>query len=263
MHPTGTFTSNGISLSFYEEKPDADAANGETIMLVHGFASHTNMNWVNTGWFKLLKNAGYHVVAFDNRGHGESEKRYELDDYGSDIMAADVKALVEHLNLGKVHLMGYSMGARISAFVTRDFPEILSSVTFAGMGYNMIRGIGNPEPIARALEAESADDVKNPAAKNFRVFAEQTGSDLRALAACMRSSRVPVTAETVGNIKVPALVAVGTTDVIAGDGARLAELIPGGQHLPIEGRDHMRAVGDQAYKDGVLAFLKSIKAEHA
>ena len=262
MDPTGTFTSNGITLSYYEEKPDSDAANGETIMLVHGFASHTNMNWVNTSWFKTLTKAGYHVVAFDNRGHGASEKRYDLEDYGSDQMAADVNALVSHLGLDKVHLMGYSMGARISAFVTRDFQHILRSVIFAGMGYNLVRGIGNPEPIARALEAESADDVKNPAAKNFRVFAEQTESDLKALAACMRSSRVPVTVETLAQIRVPALVAVGTTDVIAGDGEKLAELIPNGQHLPIPDRDHMRAVGDQAYKDGVLKFLRSVKSEN-
>lgn len=264
MQPTGTFTSSGIKLAYYEAQPVSTASDAaittpaETIMLVHGFASHANMNWVSPGWFEYLTNAGYHVVAFDNRGHGESEKRYELDDYGSHLMAGDVKALVDHLSLGKVHLMGYSMGARISAFVTRDYPEILKSVIFAGMGYNMVRGIGNPEPIARALEAPSADDVKNPAAKNFRVFAEQTKSDLKALAACMRSSRVPVTAETMTNIKVPALVAVGTTDVIAGDGAKLAEMIPNGQHFPIEGRDHMRAVGDQSYKDGVLAFLKSV-----
>lgn len=259
MKPSGTFTSSAMQLAYYQQEPVNKVFDSEeTILLVHGFASHANMNWVTPGWFKCLTEAGFHVVAFDNRGHGESEKRYELDDYGSHLMAGDVKALVEHLSLGKVHLMGYSMGARISAFVTRDYQEILKSVIFAGMGYNMIRGIGNPEPIARALEAPTADDVKNPAAKNFRVFAEQTGSDLNALAACMRSSRVPVSAETMDAIRVPALVAVGTEDVIAGDGAKLADLIPGGQHLPIEGRDHMRAVGDQQYKDGVLEFLKNV-----
>lgn len=258
MQPTGFFTSDGIQLAYYDEPADDSNGAAETILLVHGFASHANMNWVGPSWFTTLKDAGYRVVAFDNRGHGESEKRYELEDYGSHLMAGDVNALLAHLNLGKVHLMGYSMGARISAFVTRDYPEILKSVIFAGMGYNMVRGIGNPEPIARALEAPSADDVINPAAKNFRVFAEQTKSDLKALAACMRSTRVPVTAETLENIKVPALVAVGTTDVIAGDGAKLAELIPNGKHLPIVDRDHMRAVGDQQYKDGVVEFLKSL-----
>lgn len=257
MQQSGTFTSDGIELAYF----DAPATEGapkraHPIILVHGFASNSHMNWINTSWFKSLTQAGYRTIAFDNRGHGESEKRHDMNDYGSHLMANDVKALADHLGLGKVHLMGYSMGARISAFVVETYPELVQTLTIAGMGYNLVRGIGNPEPIARALEAPSADDVTNPAAKSFRVFAEQTKSDLPSLAACIRSTRKPVRQEQLQAITVPALVAVGTDDVIAGDGGKLAALIPGAEHLAIEGRDHMRAVGDKAYKDGVIAFLE-------
>jgi hypothetical protein len=48
---------------------------------------------------------------------------------------------------------------------------------------------------------------------------------------------------------------VGTKDVIGGSGAELAKLIPGAQLLEIEGRDHMKAVGDASFKQGVLDFL--------
>ncbi len=258
MEPTGFFQSDGFDLAYFQQSASSEAEKKETVLLVHGFASNSHMNWIDRGWFTCLTDAGYNVVSFDNRGHGSSEKPHDMESYGSHLMAGDVNELCKHLKLDKVHLMGYSMGARISAFVTMQHPSILRSVTFAGMGYNMVRGIGNPEPIARALEAEKASDVKNPAAKNFRDFAEQTKSDLKALAACIRSTRVPVTAESLAEIKVPALVAVGTTDVIAGKGDKLAELIPGAQHLPIPDRDHMRAVGDQVYKDGVINFLKSL-----
>ena len=52
------------------------------------------------------------------------------------------------------------------------------------------------------------------------------------------------------------LVAAGTEDVIGGQAAELAALIPGAEALPIPGRDHMLAVGDKVYKAGVLDFLR-------
>ncbi len=256
MQPSGTFVSDNIELAYFESKVnEASPSTKIPVVLVHGFASNSHMNWIDSGWFKQLNDAGYDVISFDNRGHGLSEKIYDMEQYGSHLMARDVKALMHHIGIPKAHLMGYSMGARISYFVAKDFPDILRSVTFAGMGYNMVRGIGNPEPIARALEAKSVDDVRNPAALNFRVFAEQTGSDLRALACCIRSIRVPVSKDALAEINIPALVAVGTDDVIAGSGEALAELIQGAEHLAIPGRDHMRAVGDKVYKQGVVDFL--------
>ena len=99
------------------------------------------------------------------------------------------------------------------------------------------------------------DDVTNATARTFRAFAEQTKSDLKALAACIRSSRDPITAAALAGVRCPVLVAVGTLDVIGGSAAELAALIPGAEALEIPDRDHMKAVGDRAYKDGVLAFL--------
>ena len=111
-----------------------------------------------------------------------------------------------------------------------------------------------------ALEAPSIDDVTNPTARTFRAFAEQTKSDLKALAACIRSSRSPLTADMVKSISAPVLVAVGERDVIGGSAEDLAALIPGARAFVIPGREHMKAVGDKAFKAEVLAFLKSFEA---
>jgi len=89
----------------------------------------------------------------------------------------------------------------------------------------------------------------------FRSFAEQTRSDLRALAACIRGSRQTLSRDEVGRIAAPLLVAVGSKDQIAGSPQALAALIPGAQALTIPGRDHMLAVGDRVFKEGVLEFL--------
>ena len=53
----------------------------------------------------------------------------------------------------------------------------------------------------------------------------------------------------------PVLVAVGTKDDVAGSAQELAALLPHGQALDIPGRDHMLAVGDRVFKQGVLDFL--------
>ena len=95
--------------------------------------------------------------------------------------------------------------------------------------------------------------------RTFRAFADQTRSDRRALAACLRGSRRLMTRDEAAGIKVPVLIAVGTKDEIAGSAAALGKIIPGAKVLDIPNRDHMRAVGDKVYKTGVLDFLSRRK----
>jgi pimeloyl-ACP methyl ester carboxylesterase len=243
------FRHDDVEIAFLDE------GEGEPIVLVHGFASNAAVNWVNPGWFSFLKAAGRRVIALDNRGHGTSTKLYEPAAYHSSLMAGDLAALLDHLALQRADLMGYSMGARIAAFLALESPQRLRSVVFAGLGSRLIEGTGVPESVAEALEAPSLADVSDPKARLFRAFAEQTGSDLRALAACMRGSSQTLTGAEVAAIRLPALVAVGSKDVIGGSAAELADLLPGGQALEIPGRDHMTAVGDKVFKQGVSAFL--------
>lgn len=261
MHPRPdmkTFSSDGVTLAYLDERP-ADRPDAEPVLLIHGFASNANVNWVDTGWVSDLLAAGYRVIAFDNRGHGHSEKLYGLEDYGAPLMAEDARRLLDHLSIPRAHVIGYSMGARIAAFLALAHPERVQSLVFGGLGINMVRGMAGTGPIAHALEAPSADAVKSQAARTFRVFAEQTKSDLKALAACIRSARAPITAEAVSRIGRPVLVAVGEHDVVGGAAPDLAALIPGAEAFVIQGREHMKAVGDRSFKDTARAFL----ARHA
>jgi len=244
-----TFDSNGVEIAYVDEGA------GDPVLLIHGFASNVATNWIDTGWVQTLTAARRHVIAFDNRGHGRSAKLYSTDDYGAPLMAEDARRLLDHLNIETADIMGYSMGARISAFLAIAHPQRARSLVFAGLGFNMVRGVAGTGPVARALEAGSIDEVKNPTARTFRAFAEQTGSDLKALAACIRSARAPITADDLGRLTCPVLVAVGEKDVIGGSATGLAELIPGARALEIKGRDHMKAVGDRAYKEAVVEFL--------
>jgi len=248
-----TFRNDKVEIAFLDE------GEGEPMVLVHGFASTKEMNWVNPGWVTTLTRAGRHVIALDNRGHGQSTKLYDPADYQMALMAEDVRALLDRLGIARADVMGYSMGARIAAFLTVNHPERVRSAIIGGLGIRLIEGHGGAlsEIIAGALEAPSLADVSDPIGRQFRAFAEQTKSDLRTLAACMRRPREILSREQVAGIKVPVLVAVGTKDEVAGSGPALAALIPGARALDIPDRDHMLAVGDKVYKSGVLEFLNA------
>jgi pimeloyl-ACP methyl ester carboxylesterase len=148
------------------------------------------------------------------------------------------------------------MGARLAAFLALAHPEKVRSATFGGLGANMIRGVGAPEPIAAALLADDPATITDQGAKGFRSFADQTKSDRRALAACISASRDRIPGAELARLSVPVLVVTGTEDQIAGRAAPLAEVIPGAQAVDLPGRDHMKAVGDRHFKESVLDFLR-------
>lgn len=244
-----SFRNGSVEIAYLDEGA------GEPIVLVHGFASSKDVNWVYPTWVSSLRQAGRRVIALDNRGHGQSQKLYDPEDYHIGTMASDVRALFDHLGLTRVDMMGYSLGSRITAYIAHAHPQYIRSAIFGGLGIGLIEGGGPGEDVARALEAPSLADVKDRVGRMFRAFAEQTRSDRRALAACLRGSRRLMTREEAAAIRVPVLIAVGTADDIAGSAEALAEVIPGSEVLDIPRRDHMRAVGDKVYKDGVLNYL--------
>lgn len=244
-----TFQHDGVEIAFL------DAGEGEPVMLVHGFASNKEVNWLHPGWIATLTRAGRRVIALDNRGHGASSKLYDSAAYHSAAMADDVRALLDHLDIGRANVMGYSMGARIAAYFALAHPDRVRAAVLGGLGSRLYDGVGLPDSIAEALEAPTLADVSDAQGRTFRAFAEQNGSDLKALAACIRGSRQAMTRAEVAAIAAPVLVAVGSRDEVAGSAYGLAALLPAGRALDIPGRDHMLAVGDRVFKDAVVRFL--------
>lgn len=243
------FAHDGFDIGFI------DKGEGDPVLLIHGFASSHLVNWVSPGWVKTLTDAGYRAIALENRGHGLSTKSYDPDDYTPGRMAGDAAALLKHLGLPRAHVMGYSMGARIAAFLALDEPAMVATLVFGGLGIGMVDGVGDWDPIAAALMAADPAEITTARGKMFRAFADQTRSDRQALAACIATSRELLTEADMGRLTQPTLVAVGTSDDIGGSPEELAALMPNAESFAIEGRDHMLSVGDRTFKKRVLEFL--------
>jgi len=251
-----SFTHDGLKLAFFDEGDPS----GPPVLLIHGFASSASVNWVHPGWLKTLGDAGFRVIAIDNRGHGASDKPRDAEAYRPWFMAGDAIALLDHLGIPEANLMGYSMGARISVFAALAHPHRVRSLVLGGLGIGMTDGVGDWDPIADALLAPSLADVAHQRGQMFRAFAEQTNSDREALAACIKGSRDLVARADMGKIDAPTLIGVGTKDDIAGSPQELAALMPDAEALDIPGRDHMLAVGDRVFKRAVLEFYAKVAA---
>jgi len=243
------FNSDGVAIAFIDE------GEGFPTLLIHGFGSNHRVNWVATSWVRDLVTAGRRVVALDNRGHGESGKPYDAEAYRTPVMAEDARRLLDYLGIEQADVIGYSMGARIAAFLALAHPERVRRLVLSGIGEGLVKGIGASEPVAAALRAPSVDAIADARGRMFRLFADQTGSDREALAACISASRQTLAPEEVARISAPVLAAVGSEDQMAGSAGALAALIPGAEAFESPGRDHMKAVGDRRHKQAVLEFL--------
>ncbi len=253
--PTAIIQHHGREVEIaYEE-----AGEGHPVLLVHGFCSNKEVNWINTGWFKALVAAGFRAIAFDNRGHGKSSKFHEVDDYRLDLMASDAIGLLDHLKITKTHAIGYSMGARICSRLAIDHADRLERIVLSGNGWGMIDGSGDWTAVREALLAQSLSDVTDPRGRAFRTFADQTGSDRLALAACVAGVRQTFSEAEMASIGHPVLVAIGTRDDVAGSGEQLAALLQDARFLAIPDRDHMRAVGDKLHIATAVEFLAELE----
>jgi len=241
----------GADMAVFEADGD-----GQPVVLVHGFASDHMTNWVAPGWIDPLTAVGFRPIAPDMRGHGASAKLYDPADYALDRMAADVAAVINHLGGGPLPVVGYSMGAFISTVLAIEHGALVSRLVLAGVGENMLRDTRQRNrEIAEGLLQEDVPPPAQEVPRRFRLFADQTGADRRALAACIQGISRQFTAEDLARIDVPTLVIAGETDDVARDPQPLADLIPGAACVVVPRRDHMRAVGDKVTKAEIIRFL--------
>jgi pimeloyl-ACP methyl ester carboxylesterase len=247
MHSTHAFTApDGARLVWHE------LGEGRPVLLLHGFMSSADGNWIAPGIAARLAEAGFHVFAPDCRGHGASDAPTDSAAWPADIMADDVLALIVHLDLTDFDLAGYSMGGRTAARIM---------VRGARPGRCVIGGMGDfgimeAGPRAAAFEdalrhGEAAADPVMGRAIAKRVAALNLNREalLGVLAAFAPTSR-----EELAAIPVPTLAILGDADHDNGSVEGLADIMPACTPLRLPG-DHAGLVGAAAFAESLTGFL--------
>jgi pimeloyl-ACP methyl ester carboxylesterase len=206
---------DGLSL-YYDDQGD-----GKPVLLLHGFAADTNVNYVRSGILDALLDEGFRTIALDARGHGLSAKPTDPAAYEGDAMRRDVEALLDHLGLDECMVVGYSMGAHTALRLAPDEPRI-RALALLGIGDHTDRsaeGADGSPTMLEALQAEDPDDVTEPSLRRFRVMA---GMDRAPLVAMMTAGWANSTTR-LDDVHVPTILIVGDDDEEAGDPTGLAE----------------------------------------
>jgi pimeloyl-ACP methyl ester carboxylesterase len=242
------YDSAGVRLRYVLAGPDA----GPPIVLVHGYCSDYELNWVGTRWQETLTDAGRLVIGLDCRGHGGSEKPHDPAAYARPTMAGDVVRLLDHLDLAEADLLGYSMGARIGLEAVIAHPDRLRHAVLGGLGG--WGGTDRSDVIARRMRGD--ESVTDPAAEMFyRFAAARPVNDLEALACCILGPQPALTDEQLAAVTVPVEIVAGDQDPIARGAPELAARIPHARFVALAGRNHMNAVPARQFKDAALQFL--------
>jgi len=253
-------TPDGVEIAYDDIAPPG--SQGATIVLIHGFASNRNEGWRRTGWYGAFERRGIRVIALDQRGHGESAKLYEPQDYEREKLAADVLNLMDDRGVDRAHVFGYSMGTRTALELAIAQPDRVNHLILGGVGAKFLEpreaDDGDPDRMAKAMLADDPATITDPMLKSFRQFADEQGEDLKALAAVTRVKNMPFRRDAMGELPTPVLVVSGVGDTLAGDPEGLADVFPHGHAVAVPGCDHFSAIPHALTKAAVFDFLDGL-----
>ena len=233
---------------------------GAPVLLLHGMSMSFTGSYLAFGWVEWLNSHGLQAIAMDFRGHGKSDKPHEVSAYGSAALGGDVLALLDHLGLQKVSLVGYSLGSVIALHLLHSAPERFDKAVLMATGDGLM---GLPPHVlsqvtarlAAAIERDSyPDDLPKHEAAYWN-FATKVGGDRVAAAAAVRAEYPHCSAEDLRKATMPVLVVSAEDDPVLGRGARLAEALPRGRYLEIPGVDHFQLASSEHAKNEVCWFL--------
>jgi pimeloyl-ACP methyl ester carboxylesterase len=247
-----TFSSSGFTIAYDDIGGPGE---GRPMVLVHGFTSNRAENWRRLGWYGALERRRTRIVALDCRGHGESAKPHDPAAYGREAMTGDILALMDHLEIPRAHILGFSMGSRLALAAALKAPERFATLTLGGVGEKLFEPRIAGNPMAEAMEADDVESITEPMLKSFRQFADDQKEDRLALAALTRAPDAPLTREMLAQLPVPVLVVAGARDELAGDPEPLAKAFPDGRAVRVPGVDHFSIIAHALFKASVFDFL--------
>jgi pimeloyl-ACP methyl ester carboxylesterase len=230
---------------------------GQPVVLLHGFTSSA-ASWERLSWIDLLARSSCEAVALDFRSHGRSDRVYESSACTTSRLASDVLALLDHLELERASLFGFSMGGGVAVRLALDQPGRVAKLVLGGMGDSALNELHDPREIGELVSAFSSPTESTSAnAARIRRNAEAAGNDLRALLPFLRQGGWPGGLAHVTPLDVPSLLVIAEADEYMGPTGALVDRLAPTRTLVVEGRGHHDVLADETVKSAVVAFLEA------
>lgn len=263
------FDSNGVKIRY------VTAGKGEAVVLIHGWMGDSSM-WGQDifGNTRLQPAEGFQAIAFDCRGHGKSDKPHDQAKYGTE-MAADVVRLLDHLQIKKAHLIGYSSGSFIAGKVVAMHPDRVISVIYGGqapviVGKVKATDFSDCELFAKALEdgkglgpylqaVMPGNKLTEQQAQGLAKFA-YGNKDVKAFAlAGLSFKELAVTEEQLKKCQAPILFIHGGNESahVKNRVAMVHKLLGRGEVKIVEGADHMTTLAKPEFGAAIVGFLQA------
>jgi pimeloyl-ACP methyl ester carboxylesterase len=238
-----------------------DSGSGTPVVLLHGFTSSFAGTWDRTGWVGLLTGGGRRVVGLDFPSHGESEPVFAVERCKPERLVADVLALLDHTEVERADLIGFSMGAGVALGLAMTHPSRVTRLVLGGIGDAAVNALHDRQQladIAKAFQAERAEDVARPEAASIRRSAEQGGASVKALLPFLLGSGWPGGLDKLEPIAAPILLFVAEDDEYMAGTQTLEGWLSPAEVLRLSGRGHHDVLRDDRLKRRVLAFLQPL-----
>jgi pimeloyl-ACP methyl ester carboxylesterase len=237
---------------------------GPPLVLQHGFTGSID-DWYDMGYVDDLKDE-HRLILVDSRGHGASDKPHDPAAYHDRLLAADVVAVLDDLDIPKSHFLGYSLGGRIGLALGVYAPERFSSLVLGGIS-----------PYARIPARKAADrrriSIWEQGSEAYAASLEPMGpgfdryktralaGDFEAFIAMSRSHSL--WGDLTGPLhssRVPMLIFVGDLDDQHPGAQKAAEQIAEASFVSLPGLDHFAALSSS---DLVLPRIKEFVRSHS
>ena len=228
---------------------------GFPVILLHGGLGHSG-NW---GYqVPALIASGYRAVLIDSRGHGRSTR--DSQPYTYELMASDVLAVMDGLDLKRATVVGWSDGACTALILAAKVPARIAGVFFfaCNMDPSGLKEIAQPNPLLDRCFRRHAKDYAelSPTPDEFKTFTEAVG--------LMQKTQPNFSAQQLAGIAVPVTIALGEQDeFIKRDHAEyLAQSIPQAELLILPDVSHFAPLQrPEQFNRAMLAFLGKVCRE--
>jgi pimeloyl-ACP methyl ester carboxylesterase len=238
---------------------------GDPLVLVHGWGSSLQTNWVDTGWVAALEKTR-RVIALDVRGHGDSDKPHDQSAYSYANMSRDVLRVIDRLKIAKADYLGYSMGAFMGVWLVGNARQRFSSMILGGIGDETEESLAALPKIVAGLRAKHPAELTDPVSSAYRAFSERDPRNNREALAVSALQMWPqgyplkLGGPNLAKVDIPVLIVNGANDHPYIDTVQtLVDAIPNSRLATLSDCDHLSTVTDPRFKQLVLGFLSSRK----